>query len=296
MNCTDFEYNGRRLSEYGCIICCMLSSDDKEEKDIGNQIKFHTLNDGSENNSNKFRLLSSGYEDAYSTHLEICKSACNDSGRMYFTDDETIKIIRWLNQKKFHKFRMIYEDGEFANIYYNGSFNVRPIVMSGQITGMSLDFTSDAPFGYYEPIHHTMDFSRELPTSVTDADTKSSIYGEYILYDPSDESGYIYPDCVEIEILEDGCLTIRNSMDDEDVVINNCISGETITLNCKYRMIKSDKEHPGLYNDFNYHFLRVINKYDECDENDAFSNNIFTVSLKCRISFSYSPIAKIGVI
>lgn len=296
MNYVDFEYNGRRLSEYGCMVCSMLSSDDKEEKDIGNQIKFNTINYNNENNSNKFRLLSSGYENAYSTHLEICKSVCNENGQTFFTDDEAVKIIRWLNQKKFHKFRMIYEDGQFPNIYYNGSFNVKPIVLSGKIIGMSLDFTSDAPFGYYEPIQHDMDFSEELPSFVNDTDTKCPMTGEYILYDQSDEAGYIYPDCVEIEILEDGNLMIHNSMDDEDVVINNCVSGETITLNCKYRIIKSDSEHPGLYNDFNYHFLRIINNYDESDENDSFSKNIFTVSLKCRISFSYSPIAKIGVI
>lgn len=209
---------------------------------------------------------------------------------MYFTDEETIKIVRWLNQKKYHKFKMIDSDGQFPNIYYNGSFNVRLLTLANRVIGMSLDFTSDAPFGRYEPISHFMDFSVELPIS------SGNVLGEYILYDQSDEAGYIYPDNLEIEVLENGDLTIHNTLDDEDVIIRNCTSGELITLDGKNKIIQSNQPHPTLYNDFNYHFFRIINNYGECDENDTYSQNIYTVSMKCRISFSYSPIAKIGVI
>lgn len=296
MNCIDFEYNGRKLSDYGCVICNILNNNSPEENDIGNQISFNTINYNNENNSNKFKLLNSSYDSQYSTHIEICKNYCKDDDK-YFTDTEIIKIMRWLNQKKFHKFKMIYSDGQYHNIYYNGSFNVKLILYSGMVIGMSLDFTSDAPFGYYEPISHYMDFSVEYPQyGEEETEYVDNLLGEYILYDQSDEAGYIYPDEVEIEIIDSGNLVIHNSMDMEDVVINNCVSGEIITLDCKHKLIKSSIEHKNLYNDFNYHFLKIINNYDECDENDSFSKNIYTVSLKCIISFSYSPIAKIGVV
>lgn len=294
MNCVDFEYNGRKLSEYGCIVCEIVKKNELDESDIGNQLKFNTINYNNENNSNKFKLLSTSYESPVPSHIEICKNSCGNNDK-YFSDIETVKIIKWLNQKKFHKFRPIYEDGQYHNVYFNGSFNVKPILFSGNVIGMSLDFTSDAPYGYYDPIEHFMDFSVEYP-DIFENDQNTNLLGEYTLYDQSDESGYIYPDEVEIEIIDSGNLVIHNSMDNEDVVINNCVSGEIVTLDCKHKIIKSSIEHKNLYNDFNYHFLKIINNYDECDENDSFSKNIYTVSLKCRISFSYSPIAKIGVI
>lgn len=294
MNCIDFEYNGHKLSEFGCIVCRILTNANAEAKDIGNQIKFNIVNSRNENSSHKFQLLNSEYENVYSMSLEIGKSVSKNQKNMYFTDDEAIRMVRWLNQKKFHKLRMLDEDGQYPIVYYNGSFNVRPITLSNKTIGMSLDFMSDSPFGYYEPISHSMDFSVVFSSDSTLP--PGSRLGEYILYDHSDEAGYIYPENVEIEILENGNLAIHNSLDDEDVIVNNCVSGEILTLNGKYKILTSNMGHPNLYNDFNYHFLKVINTYDECDENDSYSKNIFTVSLKCRISFSYSPIAKIGVI
>lgn len=296
MNYIDFEYNGHKLSEYNCIVCHILTGTDAQAADIGSWLSFNTINYRNKNNSSKFRLLNSAYENAFSSSFEICKTVNKDIRNMYFTDDEAIRIIKWLNQKKFHKFRMIYPDGQLHSVYYNGSFNVRPVTLANKIIGMSLDFISDAPFGYYEPVSHYMDFSEAFSAGAAAKSPASPNPGAYILYDPSSEAGYIYPDSVRVEILENGNLTIHNSLDDEDTIIKNCILGEIITLDGKCKIIRSDKPHPNLYNDFNYHFLKVINHSDECDENDSFSKNVYTVSIKCRISFSYSPVAKIGVI
>lgn len=281
MSFTDFEYNGQRLSEFGCILCTITGGTGTETVDVGNKIKFNTINNQSKNSTNRFMLYQSSYEEPFTKSFEICKYDNNGHDK-YFTDEDVRRITRWLNQKKFHTFRMIYPDGQFSNIYYNGSFNIQLIVLAERIIGMSLTFESDSPYGYYEPISYCMDFSN---TS-----------NEFIIYDDSDESGYIYPKDVKIEILEDGNLIINNSLDDDIVSINNCTIGEIITFDIDTKSISSNKRNSTIQNYFNYNFLKVINKNDEFTSEEDYAKNVYTVSLKCIISFSYSPIAKIGVI
>ena len=282
MGFTDFEYNGQRLSEFGCILCTINGNTGAETVDVGNKIKFNTINNQTKNNSNRFKLYQSTYDEIFTKSFEICKNDCNDANNKYFTDDEVRKIVRWLNQKRFHKFRMIYPDGQYSNIYYNGSFNVQLIVLGERVIGMSLSFECDSSYGFYEPITYYMDFS----------DTNN----EFVVYDQSDEAGHIYPKDVRIEILEDGNLTISNSLDDDKVIINNCINGEIITFNICTKSISSNKRDSTIQNYFNYNFLKVVNKSDEFTSEEDYARNVYSTNLKCIISFSYSPIAKIGVI
>lgn len=282
MNFTDFEYNGQRLSEFGCMVCVINGSTGADTVDVGNKIKFNTINNQSKNNANRFMLYQSTYEDPFAKSFEICKNVCNDANDKYFSDDEVRRIVRWLNQKKFHKFKMIYSDGQYSNIYYNGSFNVQLIVLGEQVIGMELSFESSSPYGLYEPLSYYMDFS----------DTNN----KFVVYDQSDESGYIYPEDVKIEILENGNLTIYNSLDDDKVVINGCTSGEIITFDIPTKSIMSNRRDSTIQNYFNYNFLKVVNKNGDFTSEEDYAKNVYTTNLKCIISFSYSPIAKIGVI
>ena len=281
MNFTDFEYNGRRLSEFGCIICNINSGGGLETKDIGNKITFNKLNFNGKNNAKRFKLINTSYEETFTTSFEIMKYNCNNINDNYMTDDEARLLMRWLNQKTFHKFKMIYADGQFSNIYYNGSFNVQAIILGEKILGLSLTFESESPYGFYEPITYDMDFSN---------DDK-----EFCIYDSSDESGFIYPE-VKIEILENGNLTLSNSMSEEKTIINGCAVGEIIMLDGNNKLISSNKRDSTVSNYFNYDFPKVINKNDELYSEGEFAKNVYTASLKCNISLSYSPIAKIGVI
>ena len=101
---------------------------------------------------------------------------------------------------------------------------------------------------------------------------------------------------LKFEILENGNLTVCNSLDDSKVVINNCTTGEVITFNADTKTIYSNKRDSTIQNYFNYNFLKVVNKSDEFNSEEDYSKNVYTANLKCIISFSYSPIAKIGVI
>lgn len=279
---SDFEYNNQRLSDYGCMVCNITSNSGIETKNIGNKITFNTVDFQGNNNTGKFRLLNTSYEERFSTNFEICKYDCNNLDNRYFSDEETTKIVRWLNQKKFHKFRMIYSDSQYPMVYYNGSFNVELLTLNENVIGMLLNFESDAPFGYYEQTEFHMDFS----------DTDN----EFVLYDISDETGYLYPDGLTIRILEDGDLTVCNSLDKYDVVVNSCKSGELITLDGRHKIIHSNMVHENLHNDFNYNFLKVINNSDGNTDEDGGRKNIYKTTLKCKINLSYSPIAKVGVV
>jgi hypothetical protein len=79
-------------------------------------------------------------------------------------------------------------------------------------------------------------------------------------------------------------------MDNYNIVkIDNCVNGETITLDCHNKIIQSDKAHPTLYNDFNYNYPRFV-------ANEDANENMLTVSLPCEIQIVYSFTRKAGII
>ena len=277
MYCIDFEYDGKRLSDYGCIVCHISSKSDLNTVNIGSQITFNTINRVQQN---KFKIMSTQYDEAYTATFEIGKFNCNNRDDYTFSPKEVSALMKWLNKKKYCKFKMIYQDGEFSNIYYMGSFNVQMVTYGGDVIGLELTLQTNAPFGYYDPIDYEMRFN--------------SVNEEIIIYDASDEIGYVYPHNVQIECLESGKLTIHNSKDGlRSVVIDNCVKGEILTLDGENKIITSSKNHTRLYNDFNYNFVKISNNSENgIDDNQ----NIFTVSLPCIITFTYSPICKMGIV
>ena len=277
MYCIDFEYDGKRLSDYGCIVCNISNSSDLNTVNIGSQITFNTVNLPQQN---KFKIMSTQYNEAYTTTFEIGKFNCNNRDEYVFSPEEISELMRWLNKRNYNKFKMIYKDGECSNIYYMGSFNIQMITFAGNVIGLELTLQTNAPFGYYEPIEYIMEFSTGKE--------------EFSMYDMSDEAGYIYPRIVTIECLKKGNLVINNSKDGKrNTVINNCVKGEIITLDGENKIIESSVNHLKLYNDFNYNFIKISND----DSNNVDRNqNTFTVSLPCNISFTYSPICKMGIV
>lgn len=282
MYCIDFEYDGQRLSDYGCIVCHITDDGGVSAINIGSQLTFNTL---PMNSLNKFKLMSTQYSEAYTVTFEITKYNCKEPDEDTFTQEEISQLMRWLNKKRFKKFKMIYEDGELAEVYYNASFNVNPITFFGNIIGLQLTLQTDAPFGYYEEVEHVMEF------------TEDNLDHSY--FDTSDEIGYIYPSSMIIEILSDGDFEMVNSQESDRItIIKNCMAGEVITL-VENKTISSSAIHGTLYNDFNYVFPRICNEnediygYGYIDDN---MENIFTVNMPCKITFKYSPICKMGIV
>lgn len=262
----DFEFDGLRLSDFGCMICS-FDSVDAETVSAGSEITFNTT---SVYFGKKYILTGTKYEECLSAEFDICKNACNTLSKNfeYFTVDEERDILRWLNRKNFCTFRILSSD--YEKIYFEGSFNVQAVRIGDQILGFHLTLTTNRPFGLQE--------EKQWEFELQDA-------GTYQLWDDSDEIGYIYAD-LSITCLKDGTLKIENSLDNHVTQITNCVQGEVITF--KHPIVSSSMASHKIMDDFNYNFPKIINTYTD-------RTNIFTFSLPCKGTISYNPIAKVGI-
>lgn len=269
MQLIDFEFNGEKLSDRDLMLCNFDSF--SEEVEVANMVAINTVRVP---NSNKYMGVGYSYEDALTIEFSICKNFCN-TDVLSMSDTELNGIMRWLNRKKFCKFKPIYDDDSFKDVYFYGTFNLQPVKMGADIVGLNLTFTTNAPFGFIEPSTYNFTFNDENT--------------EFVIDDTSDEIGHIYCDAT-IKCLEAGDLEISNFLDiNNTVIVRNCVANETITLHGEQKIIESDKTHNALYNDFNYNFLRINNTYEDIQ-------NVFTSNLQCEISITYSPIRKVGFV
>lgn len=269
MQVVNFEYNEELLSDYNLIICNFDGTNGFETMNIGNNIVINKIKAP---NSNKYKSIGYSYEDVFKMEFQVGKLGCNVDNRI-ISETEINKIARWLNRKTYGKFKAIYDDGSFSNVYYNGVFNIQIIKFGDDIIGLTLTFESNSPFAYMDAITYNCE--------------SLSSGQQFIIDDISDETGYLYA-FAEIECLESGNLIIDNVNDYNRIIVNNCLQGEIITLNGENKIISSSlPSHSTLPNDFNYKFLRIINEYDNV-------KNIFTSNIKCRLKITYSPVRKVG--
>lgn len=264
MTCSDFEYDGIRLSELGYMIC---NFDQNSNNTSSSALTFNTISNG---RGTQFYLTGSSYQECLEITFSICKSACISNVHEISLTEYT-ELLRWLNRKEFCKLKLLSD--EYMNIYFEGSFNISKREYSGKLIGLDLTFISNRPFGVYE--------NKKI---IFEAKTANS---SFIFYDVSEEEGSIYPH-MDITIAASGNLTIKNSQYNETMVINDCIQGEVISLD--YPMISSSSAAHAqtLANDFNWSFFRISNTFRN-------RKNELTASLPCTIEMVYSPIAKIGI-
>lgn len=276
MKFVDFEFDSHLLSDYGCIPCHIESTNaGLQVVDIGSQLAFSTIHFP---HYNKFKISSAKYGSAYSTVIEICKTVCDNQASMYFSEEEISKIMRWLNRKEYKKFKTISQDGEMSNVYFMCSFNVKPIVIAENVIGFELTMITDSPIGYLEPITVSLDLS-----------AKGS---REILHNISEEEGIIYPN-IKVTCLSDGALILTNSADTRKLIVDNCKSGEVITIHGETKEIESNVNHINLNNDYKYSFPRIVSKIIE--GNDV-NDNIFSSNIPCIVEITYTPRCKLGVI
>lgn len=305
MKATDFEYDNRKLSSFGMILC---SFDDKGLNTIsnGSEITFNTI---STLNGNLHRLTSSSYEDCLTATFQICKNLCG-GGTMEIDSITFRELTRWLNRKKFLKLKILDED--YVDIYYEASFNISRIEIDGKLVGLELEVITNRPFALKEPkiINVKLDkvygweeykdavwqgyvtSTNENAYSHNGIPTEDGYQRIYLgevykgsINDDSYEEGYIYPH-TEVTINQNGNLKIYNAIEDRDTYIANCVTGEVITLD--YPIIQSSISSHKIENDFNWQFFRVANTFEN-------SRNDLIVTLPCSIKIEYSPIVKVGL-
>lgn len=271
MYCIDFEYDGHFLSEYDSMICLFGGDTGFETKTIGSTLTFNTVANTS---TGKHRLVSTQYDEVLSTTFQIGKNSCADRNNHTYSDLEVSQIMRWLNKRKYKKFKPVYDNMQYANVYYMGTFNVSVIKLGFDVVGFEVVFTADASYGYYEELTFSGNINRNKTLNV---------------YDRSDEIGSIYPS-VEITINEDAdTMYLFNSNDTrEPMCIKNIVAGEKIIMNGNTKILESNMNHEYLYNDFNFIFPYIANNENE-------NLNIYSSNINCDIKLKYNPICKAAI-
>ena len=264
MKAYDFIYGERSLHEFGMIIC-NFGSKGLDTVSDGAQISFNTtpVLGGS-----KHRLVSTQYENCLETTIQICKYSCAD-GIQEITPTEHRELTKWLNRKRFLKFKPLSE--EYIDLYFEASFNISRIEIDNRLFGLELQVITNRPFAL-----------KEAKTIIINNASNNGIHS---IHDTSHEEGYIYP-YTEIEVLQDGDLNIYNAIEGRNTYIANCTSGEIIIMD--YPVIQSSISSHNIQNDFNWNFFRVANTYEN-------NRNDLTISLPCTIKVEYSPIIKVGL-
>ena len=270
----DFEYDGKRLSDFGMMICTFDSSG-LETVSSGADITFNTIKSVG---SNKVKMYGSKYEEMYTNPFQICKNPCSNNDNMYFETNEESALQRWLCRKDgYHQFKPIQED--LKDVYWNASFSSKQINLGGKIIGLELTMYTDSPYAYL---------------SIGDINYSVNPNDSFSIFDSSDEVGFIYP-IVEITCNGDGKIVLQNNMDKKKLILTNVTQGEIITLDGENKIPVSSANRPDFPNCFNYHYPRIFNKIENGID---VRENIFTLSsdsVPCDITFKYSPIVKIGL-
>lgn len=265
----NFEYAGRRLTDFNCMLC---SFDDVglETVSVGTDISFTSIKN---RNSSIGKRISADYgEDPYSDVLYICKNTCNNENQN-FSQREQREIIKWLNRPDYYKFKPIYDVD--SDLYYMGSFNLKAEKYGDDVIGFELTFTANAPFGFAE--------KNKLTYSITTANTKISLSS-----DSDDILKPIYPK-ITIIAAQAGNITITNTRNNSQTILKNLSVNETIILDGEHGISSTSLgSHITFPNDFNYEFLKIITTYDN-DKNE------YLISAPCQISIEYKPIRKVGI-
>ena len=259
----DFEYAGKRLSDFGFVICNFGGKGLETVEGVKIAFELAPVQNGSQNH-----LIMTQYEECLETTIQVCLNPCSGDN-MEISSFVFREMTKWLCRKQFLKFKFLSE--EYLDIYYESIINVSKIELDGKLVGLELHILCNRPFALKEPQTFIIN--------------NTEVNGSHSINDASQEEGFIYPH-TEITVKQDGVLRIRNLLENRTTEIKGCTANEVITMD--YPIISSNLSTHKIQNDFNWNFLRIANTYDK-------SRNDLEISLPCTIKLKYSPIVKVGL-
>ena len=264
---SDFEYDGIALSDKGLAI---VSFDGAQDDDIETDSQ-RTFNSISLFGGRYQPFVTSVFEDRLEVEFSIAKNFCGDTANNpYFSIQDIEDIQYWLNRPTSHKFKIL-DEVEYADVYWEGSFNLQWIKMGEDTIGFNATFISNRPYAIGEEVL----YEKELGGNE-----------ELILPDFSFDEGSIVPTVI-IELKQDGNLEFTNTFNDVDIItrIEGCINGEIITFD-KLMQVSSSIESHDIYNDFNWVFPKIYNVYGN-------TINKYKSNLNCDCKITYNPVRKV---
>jgi len=273
-----FEYDGESLRDKGYVICYFGRPGGIETVTSGADITWNLV---SMHNGTRWGFTSSGHSSTLETTFSICKDPCS-TGDSIITLEEYRALARWLNRRGFHTLRFL--DSEYENYCFDGSFNISPILIGGNIVGAELRLKTDSPFARLADVSFDpFNVGVHLVTQFFDIE--------------GDEECIVFP---KIEL--DGANLSAEHTTVElwsayDTIIGSKTSvelyaGEKITM--EYPVISSDKPEHAIENDFNFSFVHFISRYKA---NGKTSNAIEVQAGAGQVcvTVSYRPFVKIQV-
>ena len=266
MQFSDFEYDGIALSDMGMTV---VSFDGVQDGDIttDSQRSFESI---SLFGGRYQPFLTSVYEDRLEIEFSIGKNLCNDENDFILSIEEIENLQYWLNRPTPHKFKIL-DDEEYADVYWEGSFNLQWVKYGERIVGVNLTFISNRPYAQGERIAYIEDLTSS---------------NELVINDISSDEGKIIPD-VKLVLKENGNLEFVNTFNGIPTItkINNCKKDEIITISHMMQIYSNLQSHD-IYNDFNWVFPSIFNTYD-------LVTNTFTSNLECECVIAYNPVRKV---
>lgn len=275
----DFVFDGMKLSTFGFVIGSIVTGMD-DSNDMGSILKIDTI----KNNSNyTSEIINTSYEDNISCTFDILHCQCMNGFKETMRDDEISHFMRWLNSKQYKKFIPVYDMNEYNDTFFYGTFTqIKTIKINGNVVGLTLTFTANAPYGFRDEKERT--FSLTTGTN-------------FMLVNKSDEIGILYPKKVQVTCNSQGSLVLCIDKEpNRKTIVENCVSGEIISFDSVHKVITSSVNHDGLYNDFNYVFPRLLNGNNFVSISSYTKNDTTIDGVSCTITTKYEPIRKVGII
>ncbi len=273
MRVVDFEWLGKKLSDYGYIIGSLDKSRNNQE--IGNDLSY-----SKDKVPNADYLCSAGltFDGAYDIEFGIMPNPCGHPENDGMTYEEINEMMYWLNQRGFYKLTLIYDENVEEKVYYYGTFTAELNKVGSTVTGLQLEFQSNYPYGLVL-VEEEYDIEANTPITI---ESKSL------------QVGHVYLDAT-VTCNSAGDLEITNDLDENNLVrVKNCLSGEELKLNGKNKIITSSLTHKRLYNDFNTNFMRICNVLNS--DGTVNITNSFTSNLDINLKVSYEAVRKVGII
>ena len=148
MTATEFEYDGIKSSVFGLYIC-RFDGIEQGAAPIGSEITVNTVKSPG---GNTFIRTGSVYETPLTFTFQVVKYDNNGESQQ-IEARELAKIMQWLVRSDCNHY-LRFEQSGWDNVFYNCSLKVQKYVIAGQICGLEIEATCDAPWGYSELKHY----------------------------------------------------------------------------------------------------------------------------------------------
>ena len=139
----DFEYSGKRLSDFMSMIGSVDGGGSIESLESGNKL---SMIDVETPYLKRMRNINSKYGEMLSREYTIIKNTCNGEPLDTYSMNECNAIMRWLNQPTYRKFKPIYSSEEWTD----APFGYYPDVELSGACPFTIEDTSDE-IGYIYP-------------------------------------------------------------------------------------------------------------------------------------------------